>query len=103
MILSLIYSCGGEGEIQNSYNDGFDKSELLTNLTDNIIIPAYANFQLEIIELENAKENFIVNTNQTSLDQLREKWLNAYLAWQHVEMFDINKAEEIDYKRKMNA
>jgi hypothetical protein len=49
MILSLIYSCGGEGEIQNSYNDGFDKSELLANLTDNIIIPAYANFQLEIM------------------------------------------------------
>lgn len=103
IILSLIYGCGGEGEIQNNYNDGFDRFELLTNLTDNIIIPAYANFQLEILELENAKENFISNINQTSLDLLREKWLDAYLAWQHVEMFDINKAEEIDYRRKMNA
>ena len=101
IILSLIYGCGGEGEIQN--NDVFDRSGLLSNLTDNIIIPAYANFQSEITELKNAKESFITNTNQTSLDLLREKWLDAYLAWQHIEMFDINKAEEIEYRRKMNA
>jgi len=102
-IAVLLYSCGSESGNNNSYDDGFNRSELLTNLTDNIIIPSYNNFQQELINLEQSAINFTNNTDQDNLESLRSSWLDAYMAWQHIEMFDIAKAEEIDFRRKMNA
>jgi hypothetical protein len=98
----LIFSCGSGSDNTNN-GDGFNRSALLTNITDNIIIPAYANFYNHILELENATTLFISNTDQLHLNILKQKWFNAYKSWQHIEMFDINKAEEIFYRRKMNA
>ena len=102
-IAVLLYSCGSEGGNNNNYDDGFNRSELLANLTDNIIIPSYNNFQQELINLEQSAINFTNNTDQDNLESLRSSWLDAYMAWQHIEMFDIAKAEEIDFRRKMNA
>lgn len=102
-IAVLLYSCGSESGNNNSYDDGFNRSELLANLTDNIIIPSYNNFQQELINLEQSAINFTNNTDQDNLESLRSSWLDAYMAWQHIEMFDIAKAEEIDFRRKMNA
>ena len=50
-IAVLLYSCGSESGNNNSNDDGFNRSELLANLTDNIIIPSYNNFQQELINL----------------------------------------------------
>ena len=36
-----------------------------------------------------------------NLDDLRNKWLLSYKAWQHVEMYDIGKAMEDYYALKV--
>ena len=38
-----------------------------------------------------------------NLDDLRNKWLLSYKAWQHVEMYDIGKAMEDYYAFKGNV
>ena len=101
-ITILLFSCGG-GEENNNYVDGYDRQILLTNLTDNIIIPAYENFHNKVTDLENATTLFSTQTDQTNYDLVRQKWFDAYKAWQHVEMFDINLAEEINFRKKINS
>jgi len=100
----VLSSCEPDEDDHNSdYNgDGFDRSEMLINWADNIIIPAYDEFNNTLNELNTAINSFISNPSISTLDFASDAWLNSYKYWQHVEMFDIGLAEVINYKGKMN-
>ena len=83
--------------------DNASRSELLKNITNNIIIPAHQNLQYEIGNLSTNLMVFTNNTSASNLNELRNAWLKTYLAWQSVEMFAIGKAEEMDYIKTMNT
>ena len=96
----LFYSC--DTDVNDDYNDNYDRSLILSNWTDNIIIPAYNEFYSSITSLGEDANLFIDNPSIDLLSNLSESWLNSYKLWQHVEMFDIGLAEVINYKGKMN-
>ena len=80
----------------------YDRSSFLINIADNIIIPSQNQFKTDLIELQEASNTFEEETNDTNLNTLREKWIVSYKSWQHIEMFNIGRAEEIYYNSKMN-
>lgn len=84
-------------------NDNFNRGAMLTNIADNIIIPAYEDFSTDLNSLVTAKDNFVAAPNQSNLDALRTSWYNAYKTWQYLEMFNIGKAEELLYSFQMNV
>ena len=102
LTITIILSACGGGE-EGYVGDGYDRGVLLTNITDNIIIPAYENFSTKLNDLENVVGLFSTQTDQPNLDLVEAKWFDAYKAWQHVEMFDINMAEDINYRKKINS
>ena len=69
---------------------------------DSIIIPSQNKFQSDLIEFSNSVNSFSNDPTQASLDLMRENWVIAYKSWQHIEMFNIGKAEEINYGVRMN-
>ena len=87
----------------NPSTDGYNRKAMLENITENIIIPSYNNLNEKIIDLKTSTSNFSSNINNANLQDLRIKWLQTYKAWQHVEMFNIGKAEEIYFTSKMNT
>ena len=97
----LIFSCNSEND-NNTSEVWEQKSEMLTNWTDNFIIPSYATLTSKLEYLEESVNTFANATNQQNLDILRIDFFNAYMSWQSVEMFDIGLAEETYYKSKMN-
>ena len=97
-----IYACSSTEEIAPEVNDSFDRSALLVNIVDNIIIPAYEDFSDKMSALKTVGETFTETPNETNLEALRISWLSAYKTWQHVEMFNIGKAEEIQFSFYMN-
>ncbi|WP_430412748.1 imelysin family protein [Kordia sp.] len=80
----------------------FDRAALLRNFADNLIIPAYEELNTNLNMLGTAKDDFVATPTQANLDALRSTWLTAYKTWQHVEVFNIGKAEEILYNFQMN-
>ncbi|GAA4274462.1 imelysin family protein [Aquimarina gracilis] len=103
MITLVLSACtssdeGGEG----NGGDNFDRSAMLENLADNIIIPAYQNFSADVTALKNATSSFIATTNEDNLNTLREAWADAYISWQSVGMYEIGKAEELEFINFMN-
>ncbi|MBE51068.1 MAG: peptidase M75 superfamily protein [Flavobacteriales bacterium] len=103
LLISVLYfSCGDSADIPST-NDGFDRSILLSNISNNIIIPSYNNFDIKINELKLAKDQFISNPNQSNINEMRNKWLNSYRSFQYVEMFNIGKSEEINFHKRMNT
>jgi len=93
----LLYSCGSSDDNQPNNIDDFERSNILTNSYDNIIIPAYNKLNNDISDLDAKTNSFISNLNEQSLIDLRSSWVRAYKSWQAVEMFDLRKAEQINY------
>ena len=83
--------------------EAFTRGEMLTNWADNIIIPAFEALSGDMDSLSLAANTFTEIPNQENLISLKQSWLNAYLAWQTVAMFDIGMAEEITLRNYMNV
>ena len=101
ILIFLIFSCSSDND-DSSSEVWEQKSEMLTNWADNFIIPSHSTLLDNLVYLEGAGNSFTNLPNQQNLDSLRTVFINAYMSWQYVEMFDIGPAEESYYKSKMN-
>ena len=102
LISCLVFACGSSSDpIQNV--DNYNRTNILTNLTENIIIPSHKILQSKVTDLKSSATDFTTTQNNYNLNALRNAWKEAYISWQHVEMYDLGKAEEIDYIKSMNT
>ncbi len=99
----LIISCSGDSDEDQDTVPEFDRSTILENYLENIIIPRYTDFHDEIKGLKASTNDFTQTPNTSNLQKLHDSWLESYKKWQHIEMFNIGKAEELMYLQKMNA
>lgn len=93
-LIPFLFACGDD-EAPESKSDNFDRKKMLVNWADNIIIPSYNAYETSLKELQSAKNNFVDNPDNNNLYLLRDKWADAYIAWQKVSLFEIGKAEQI--------
>ncbi len=99
VIVACSSSDNGGGKTKG---DDFDRGTMLVNWANNIIIPVFQDLNTKLEALVDVKNTFIANPNQTNLNALRASWLQAYSTWQYAEMFNIGKAEAINYAFQMN-
>lgn len=115
IVLTLIWACSSDdgGVVDNPPSEGgnpdnptaetgFERSALLTNWADNIIIPSYEAFNAEVGGLNTAFDTFKADASEANLVALRASWLNAYRAWQKVSMFEIGPAEMLGLRLNVN-
>lgn len=105
LVVLLAFACSSDDSSTGggSTGDSFDRTAMLTNWADNIIIPAYQDFAGDMTSLKTAATTFTSAPDVTNLNALRIAWYNAYKTWQQVELFNIGKAEEITYSFYMNV
>ncbi|MBT8295997.1 MAG: imelysin family protein, partial [Gramella sp.] len=89
----------GNGNEENS----FDRGAMLVNWADNIIIPAFGDFKSTTQDLEDLSLKFTSNPNEENLIELRSAFESSYLSFQNVAIFDIGKAEEVNFRRFLNT
>ena len=104
----FLFSCGGGDSSDNTppnLSDDFDRVECLSNIYDNIAILSFQEFQLKLDNLDESSSYYIQNPSDiTALNSLRSSWFDAYLVWQHIEVFShFGKGEDILYGFKMNT
>ncbi|WP_440121333.1 imelysin family protein [Tenacibaculum sp. Ill] len=102
LLAVVVYACSSDSSDNPTPSDGFDRGAMLTHLADNIIIPSFESFDNQLTTLETKATSFTDAPNATTLAEVRTAWLNAYKAWQHVEMFNIGKAEELGFVNFFN-
>ena len=100
-IIIVFFACTSEGN--SSSGDGYDRTALLTDWANNIIVPSFVNYQTKVNSLKTSSDAFITTPNQTNLEALRTSWLEAYRAYQSVALFEIGKAEEINFVNTSNT
>ncbi|MCV9385913.1 imelysin family protein [Reichenbachiella ulvae] len=95
LVLSTFLIFGCETNDGDDTNDGFDRTAMLTNWADNLIIPAYNHYYDELTKLDEAKDAFVTDQSEVNLQTLRTSWKEAYKAWQWVGMYQIGQSESI--------
>lgn len=101
VLLGIVWACSSDDE--DSGNDSFNRSVMLVNWADNLIIPAYQSFSDQLNDLDSAFDAFSSDKSEANLQTLRNTWLEAYKGWQKVALYEIGPAEDIDYLMKMNT
>lgn len=98
----ILFACGEDDDTKQPPADTFDRTQMLTNWADNIIVPGLENFVQQAEELDQASKNFAATPDATNLTAVRLTWTTAYRAWQSIAMFDIGKAEEVFFRNNLN-
>ncbi|MXN91096.1 iron-regulated protein A precursor [Flavobacterium sp. Sd200] len=96
-IISVAFAAGcSSGDNNDSTGtQRYDKTALLIHWADNIIIPAFTNYQAKTTSLKTQTEVFTNQPTITALAALRQAWLEAYKAYQYVGIHDVGKASEL--------
>jgi hypothetical protein len=87
-VLLTIAACSSNDS--NETGEGnYNRTLLLTNWADNIIIPSYVNYQTKIEVLNITTFNSV--TTEVNL-QVRTSWIEAYKAYQYVALYSFGKS-----------
>jgi hypothetical protein len=81
----------------------FDRTALLNNYANNIILPRYQLLQAKSNTLHDAALSFETNINQANLDALRNEFQSTYLSWQACSSAEFGPAEMETLKTVFNT
>lgn len=101
-LIALVSACS-TNDVGNMSTDNYDRTALLTNWAENIIIPSYTNYQAKLQTLVTDANTFTANPTEVNLQTVRTSWLEAYKAFQYVAQYSFGKAAEINLKEKANT
>ncbi|CAL2079953.1 Peptidase_M75 domain-containing protein [Tenacibaculum sp. 190524A02b] len=106
--LFVLLSCGGSdsnggGETGEGNPDSFNRKEMLAFWADQIIIPAYTDFNSKTNELNNSVQDFTKTPTQSNLTNTRSAWQAAYVSWQKVALFQVGKAQQLNMVGNINT
>ncbi len=101
LIITTIISCNEASE--EISGPSYDRGTLLNNWYNFNIQPRLSEFKSKLDIMEAATKEFKIKKDNSSLNDLRQKYIDAHMSWQRVEMINIGKAEEIYYNSKMNV
>ena len=102
LILTVLFSCSENSDNQGNNSDNYNRQALLSNLANNIILPAHTSFNDGLANFSSNVSIFNQDRNIDNLLNVQEHFVEVYRLWQHIEMFNIGLAEEIYFIQKMN-
>lgn len=82
--------------------DDFDKTAMLTNIANEIIIPGYLHLSESIGQLKADIDLFVANPTETSLSDTKISFEEAYFAFQQVSLYEIGPAANIGFSQSLN-
>jgi predicted lipoprotein len=81
----------------------FDRSVMLNNYADNIILPNYEKLSSSLDSLSDLKDNFIASPSQISLDNLRQGLKNSWINWMYCSSFEFGPASNVLLRQTINT
>jgi predicted lipoprotein len=83
--------------------DDFDRATLLTNVSQNIIMPNYSELNSLALDFKTSVSDFTVTPNEVKLTTVKTNWINLYKQWEHCKMFDFGPAMDHALLRRLNS
>jgi uncharacterized protein len=95
----FLVSCADSGE---NKTDNFDRTVLLQNYADNLIVPGYDSLLADVEALQQATAALTENATTTTLQTAQESWLEAYKTWQYVNGYNFGPGGEEGLKKGLS-
>src|SRR5688500_173999 len=79
-----FFACSKKGNTDEepTDNNAKNRKEIIENIADNIVIPAYAKFKVKLDMMVAKSNEFTTNPNTTTLTEFRSAWAETYTEWQ---------------------
>ncbi|HLP18942.1 MAG TPA: imelysin family protein [Chitinophagales bacterium] len=90
--LPVLILLAAQGCVEKN-KDNFDRTAMLSNLGNSIIAPAYTTLAANTLALQNQANTFIAAPGVASLDSLKQSYINAYVKYQAVEIYDFTPSQ----------
>lgn len=103
VVAQLLWSCGLNNTDSEVVVDKYDRKAMLVNWVDNNIMPSFQHYKSKLENLKKASDDFIATPDRAQLEEVRQKWLEAYKTYQYISMFSIGKADEIQFSKYSNT
>ena len=101
--VSALAACSSSDTDSTSQGDSFNRTTLLTHWADDLIIPAFQNYNSKLTVLTGDVSTFNTNPSAENLALVRTSWIEAYKAYQQVMLFNVGKAADINFKEAANT
>jgi uncharacterized protein len=102
--LTLLFSqCDKKKEEEATPESSFDKSGMLANIGDNLIIPAYADFKISVDSLKLVSDAFVANPTAASLDDLQASFFRCYSQFQWISTYEFGPGETEYIRTSLNV
>lgn len=92
VIPAFLSSCNND-DLSNE--DNFDRGEMLENIGNNIILPAFDQFESATSQLQSTITTLTGEVNQANLDVVQDAWLNTIVTWKYAEMFMFGPVDQM--------
>lgn len=99
--LAVATACKDDGGSTSGSVD-FDERAMLENYGQNLIYPAYANFESETSSLASSINTFTASPTEASLQAAQAAFKETWLAWQGISGFEFGPAEELGLRMNIN-
>jgi len=100
----MIQSCKKSGDSGTSTGStSFDRQGMLTNISTNIILPAYTSFQADAASLDAAVIAFNATPNSTNLKALQLAFKTTYQQWQSTSVFELGPTATATLRVNVNT
>lgn len=93
--LKLLFSLMIFGWIAGCSGNSFDRSQILEHAANDLIIPAYADFEAKVDSLHKSIVAFTENPDTESLELAQEAWTSAIKSWKRAEVYNFGPAEDM--------
>lgn len=103
VLLILGFACSKNEDNPAIPLNNYDRTALLTNWANNIIVPSYVNYQSKVQVLVTDINSFNTTPSVTNLQTVRASWLESYKAYQYISMYNFGKAEEVYIRESSNT
>lgn len=90
----VITSCKKNNENEDP-ETVYQKSDLMSNIGTNLIIPEYQQFLTDINDLESKYLQFSSDKTESNLDELKNAWKAAYIDWYSVNVYELGPANNV--------
>ena len=98
----FLSSCNPDDEDKEDHIS-VNQEAFLANTADIIIVPAYAELNASVHELQTSIEAFAPNLTSANLNDVQSKLKTAYLNWQKVSHFEFGPAETVGLRSSVNV
>jgi uncharacterized protein len=72
----------------------FDRTVMLQNISENLIVPAYSDLSTDIGSLQASATAFTQNPSTATLSTVQETWEAAYVSWQYANAYNFGPGGE---------